>query len=481
MKRSAPGKAWLALCVCGVTSLPCLNVRIGASEEPEQHPPSVLERAALDRLIKALQADEFATREEAMEKLKELGAQAEPFLREARKRCESPELLNRLNMLLAPVDPGGILWTFPAPETQPVVQDGRLWTKRGDHLVCLDAATGKPLWEVPLKAYSNPVVRGKRIFLARDPGGPERSCEFVALDVETGKTLWTRTMEGGNIFVTPLASSDKIVVMPLSYKRGYATQVVCLNQADGASVWEKSLPRELAQAQNSALVGNTLLISAKKGPDLRTVHELPDPDLSAPICILHAWNVDTGLPLWKTVVEEGCNAPNPLQVAAVEGFAVVTGEKGTYGYSLTDGKRLWESEPCWKVVLDSRCAYLLGPQDRCLNLRDGKVVWSNQVSSYTWDASSEPCLSNNRIMRVALHEVSSLDTATGQVLWKNSVPDHASYHSRIAVADGRLYVILESNTGKKKTLYCLRAEPLEARNEPVTRGGSGHTSAVEKE
>lgn len=439
------------------------------------------ERQAIGDLLKALVADDFAVREQAEKGLKALGERAVPILKVARTLGGSAEFVKRLNTILAPFDPGGVRWSVSGVSTCPIVQGERVWIKKGKRLHCLDAASGKSVWDIPHDCYSAPLVSGNRLFLARTQGNPQASCEFMALDTETGKMVWERQIEGGNINVASLAGAGKIVVMPLSYSKGYVTRVVCLNQADGTTVWEKPLPRELAQCDHSALTENTLLISSCKGPSHRTIHEPEDPKLTSNMHKLRAWNLDNGGALWEVKVEAEDRAMGCCPVSVDGSVAVVSGARGVYAYDVRTGKRLWESTPCLHVLLDKQHAYLLGPIDRCVSLLDGKHVWENTpISLDRWDLTSMPSLSNNRIFRVEREELRCLDATNGKIVFKTPVPQSSYCTHEVAVAGGRLFVLLHEDPAQY-TLNCLNAGVPGTSEWPRVRGGSANAGASENE
>lgn len=114
-------------------------------------------------------------------------------------------------------------WATPTPVTEP----GRVYCDFGTHgTVCLDAATGKVLWQQQLRLDhqvgpgSSPVLWQDRLILVRDG----RDAQYVtALDKHTGKTVWKTERPPINASHPNLKKSFST---PLLIAPGDASQVV---------------------------------------------------------------------------------------------------------------------------------------------------------------------------------------------------------------------------------------------------------------
>ncbi len=130
------------------------------------------------------------------------------------------------------------------------ISDGRLYTQGqrsgSQHVIALDAASGKKLWEVPTgRGFSErrgggprgtPTVDGDRIYALSAAGN------LICLEAATGKKIWESNLldrfSASNIrwgiSESPLIDGDVVVVNP----GGRGASVVALNKVDGKLIWK---------------------------------------------------------------------------------------------------------------------------------------------------------------------------------------------------------------------------------------------------
>ena len=130
------------------------------------------------------------------------------------------------------------------PTATPVLADGRLYTigPFGD-AACLDAVTGKPVWERALgKDYEikemsvrgSPLIEGGRLILAI--GGKPGAC-LLALDKATGKEVWhalDEDIHNSSPIAITAAGRRQIVIWTQQ-------SVSALNPVNGAVLWRERL------------------------------------------------------------------------------------------------------------------------------------------------------------------------------------------------------------------------------------------------
>jgi outer membrane protein assembly factor BamB len=146
---------------------------------------------------------------------------------------------------------------------------GRLYTMGGrgsrEHVVALDAATGKKVWETAIGAlFSNdrgdgprgtPTIDGNRLYALGGSG------DLVALDLQTGKVAWSKNLlqdfGGRNISwglsESPLVVNDRVLVQA----GGPNASIVALNKATGAVLWRNHSDEAGYSSAVLATVGGT--------------------------------------------------------------------------------------------------------------------------------------------------------------------------------------------------------------------------------
>jgi len=143
-------------------------------------------------------------------------------------------------------------WAYQTPagffKAAPIAAAGKLFVTLGEgQLMALDADTGKHCWSrMDLDSnYSRytPSSDGKRLFFSRTHG--RKRVSLVALDVETGKTLWTydattafRGIFGGLWEMSAVPAEGKVFYVRVDKTGAY---VVALNPADGKEMWASKI------------------------------------------------------------------------------------------------------------------------------------------------------------------------------------------------------------------------------------------------
>lgn len=110
----------------------------------------------------------------------------------------------------------------------PVLDDKTLYyTDLKGNIISLDIASGKQNWDATQKndsVVANLLLQGDQLYAATEKGN------LIALDLK-GKTLWEKVV-GGNLYTTPAASGDLILVAP--YQADFA---LAAYDKDGKQSW----------------------------------------------------------------------------------------------------------------------------------------------------------------------------------------------------------------------------------------------------
>jgi len=203
-------------------------------------------------------------------------------------------------------------------DSSPAIVNGRAYVGSGTsrrykttQVICLDAATGGPVWRapVPLPAWATPLAEGGQVYAglgngrltegARPPEVPAGA--LVCLDAASGAMLWTFPV-GDAVFTRPVAARGAVVfgsrdghlyglsedgrerfrlstggpiISSPAIDRGFVYavtvtgRIVCINILTGQEIWRRELPQPGAVPQVFApvrVVGDRLFVAAEMQP-----------------------------------------------------------------------------------------------------------------------------------------------------------------------------------------------------------------------
>lgn len=139
----------------------------------------------------------------------------------------------------------GLDWSamHPGSRSTPTIDGGRVYELSGvGRLLCLDAKTGKPLWErdlvrefggeTPMCGFAEaPLIHGNTVICT--PGGTDAA--LVALDKVTGKTVWTSTgFSDQSAYCSPILIERGGICLVVTIT---ARNVVAVDAGAGKPVW----------------------------------------------------------------------------------------------------------------------------------------------------------------------------------------------------------------------------------------------------
>jgi outer membrane protein assembly factor BamB len=310
---------------------------------------------------------------------------------------------------------GALVWSFDnegdmkqVSISSPCLADGRLYIGEGFHqdsdckLYCLDAATGKKLWEKETKSHveSSPrVADGKVYFGAGDDG-------VFCLDATTGAERWH--FENVHVDTKPAIVAGRVYA---GSGYGDSYEAFCLDAETGKRLWRTTM--DLPVWGSPTVVGAEVFIGIGNGDFLKSA----DQPAGALLCL----TADSGAIRWRYNVVDAV-----LVQPAVN-----------------------ENNVCF-AARDHHCY--------CLD-RHGQLLWKRDLGSPVVTA---PAL-NGLALCVAASggKVYGLRADNGEIDWTFDVAAHSQKKPQLfsspVIVDGRVYfgAGLTNLIGDMAALYCL--------------------------
>lgn len=288
---------------------------------------------------------------------------------------------------------GKPVWQFPTAshtEGTPLIAGGKVYFTAGDDgLYCVDAKTGERKWqsagqEQQLHIDGPPALSGNRVFI----GSGLYTLALLAVDAETGKEVW-RTPINLRSFGPPLVLGDRVVyglgtgnlsadLFQYAEENGRNTEaapagaVVCVNAADGKEVWRYDLSRSV----HTPLAADAFSVYATSRDGA-----------------VHCLDRKTGKLRWKTGI--GATITAGPAVATAGGFPIAVYAVSTEGLMT------------------------------CLNPQSGKVIWARDLREETGKLVSEV---------YATPEIVTESTPTGsrRILYTGAMLENVNNRARTA-------------------------------------------------
>lgn len=299
-----------------------------------------------------------------------------------------------------------VLWTVAAGEGQasPVVASGKViyldTQDRQETAQCVDAATGKKLWSIPIAPivqFENnygdgprctPLVDGDRVYVQSCSG------EFRCLSLADGKTVWRINFEkdygatffgnkGNNPEAKETASrrhgnngsaaidANRIFV-PVGSPNG--ATLVCFDKMTGKEIW---------RAGNDNTAYSSVMVGTLAGVR-QAVHFTAD--------ALMGVDANTGKVLWRTPLKTGAKRHVATPVLSGDTVTVTSTNIGTLKFRIVKSGDAFNTEQVWanaplKTVIGSpilvdKYLYTVGPGSRtdlvCVDHETGETRWSQK-------------------------------------------------------------------------------------------------------
>ncbi|GII64608.1 hypothetical protein Skr01_46930 [Sphaerisporangium krabiense] len=333
-----------------------------------------------------------------------------------------------------------------------------------------------PAWEEPFTSSANiasaiTVWRGTVYFGGNDG-------ELHALDVDTGKSVWTGSQRlHGDITARP-AIADGTRTLYVISNRGFYSEVSARDTSRGGEVWTRRIPGYIDES--AVVAGDTVYFGAGDGDlyalDAADGHTrwkyhtdgwiTSTPVVADDVVYFGSWDghvyaVDTRThqAKWSTYVPfrriANDGKGNALYSPALANGVLYIGDKNydLLALDIADGSIKWRAPT--KDIVDSRPVVAdgvvyVGSRDHNVYAFDaatGRPIWTALTGNAV---VSDPVVSNG-VVYVGSNDayLYAFDAANGHVLWVHSTGN--SVYSSPAVSDGVVYVGSDDNK-----LYALK-------------------------
>lgn len=396
---------------------------------------------------------------------------------------------------------GDLLWSSRdfGTRSTPIVMRGKLYTlcrsepdtpREGEKVVCLDAATGKLIWENKFNVYLSDVP-DTRVGWSCCVGDPTTGrvyamgvCGFFqCLDGETGKTIWSHSLSeefgllstyGGRTNV-PVIFEDLVIISAVVTGWGDmampAHRFMAFDKATGQLVWfngTRLRPDDTTYSTPTLTVLNgqaAMVFGSGDGA-------------------VYAFQPRTGKEIWKyqfslrglnispivqgDTIYTGQSEENAEDPTTMGGFVAING--ASQG-DITKSGALWKSKEvlvgkCSPVMVDGRI-YALDDSNLfyVMDAATGKLLGKNKKTRLSGTiARASPLYADGRLYACttsAWHVLVPTEDGGVKVLNRGRFPDGAEAHGSPIVSHGRLYLPTTD------CLYCFAKA--DAKSQPTPR------------
>jgi outer membrane protein assembly factor BamB len=358
-----------------------------------------------------------------------------------------------------------VLWKIDAGpgQSSPVIAGGRVvfTDAQNDQETahCVDAATGKMLWSVPVGprvVFSpdygggprcTPLIDGDRVYAQTGAG------EFKCLALADGKVLW-KTSFADNYGATWFGnkSGDPAAKETAARRHGHNGSAaidgdrifVPVGSTEGATLvcFDKKTGKEIWRAGNDNTAYSSVMVGTLAGVR-QAVHFTAD--------ALMGVDAANGKILWRVPLKTGAKRHACTPVLAGDTVTVASTTIGTLRFGITKSGTEFKAEPIWSALpvktvigtptLVGKHLYTLGAGDRaslvCLDFETGNQLWAQPGFG---DYTSITAVNDKLLALTSAGELVLLKANPAQYEELGRAQLCAKTWASPAYADGKIYV-----------------------------------------
>jgi outer membrane protein assembly factor BamB len=307
-----------------------------------------------------------------------------------------------------------VVWTFQTDTlilSSPIVADGKVYIGSNHTYYCLNASTGKKIWECNTDGWAegNPAIENGKLYLvSRNQDGVNK---IFCVYADTGHYLWNYT----DCYwpFSPVVYNGRVYFGSLD---GY---VRCLNALNGSFIWSFSTD-SIGTSNAPAISAGKVYFGAENGK-------------------MYCVNASNGEELWNYPTN-GKIMECPSMANGKVYFGSVDWK--IYCLNAENGQSLWNFSTNYYVDSTPAIAYgkiFIGSRDcnlYCLNANTGQYVWSFSAND---QVDSSPAVADGKVY-VGSDDgrMYCLNADTGTKLWDYMTGSYVM--SSPAIANAKVYI-----------------------------------------
>jgi outer membrane protein assembly factor BamB len=332
------------------------------------------------------------------------------------------------------------------------------WSPQGENV----------LWKIPLEGRSTPILMKGRFYVIVPAGDVSNKASLqervICLDADTGKTIWEYRF---NVFDSDVVQQrvgwTSVVGDPETgniYAHGTGGELFCFDR-DGKVLWKWSMTEQFGRA--SGYGGRLMTPIIDENRLIISFMSSSWGDQAGPKHRYLALDKKTGEVLWWSAPgDKPYDTTYAIPVVAVIGdkrmLIAPNGDGNVYGLMARTGEKLWTFKVSVRglnasPVVDGNYAYITNGEENIDSTEMGRVICIDASktgditgSGEVWRAESikagfaSPALANGRLYVVDNSaDLYAFDAKTGKQYWKHNL-GRVGKGSPTVTADGVIYV-----------------------------------------